>query len=222
MSDAPDVQQATFQHPDGTKFSIGDKGAHLQLTEERLEEARENQKRWEGQSTSPYLGVSPQMASYLRAVRELPNLLAQHEKNPTAILSQRIAESYATQGMLEDALVFAAPAYRAQYRLLAHAIERLDDEDCGPECDTKFEANPALLTKDTLAGWQFSPKHGKLMPVIRCAVCGSLNVKPLPEKLASQMDTRVKARELTQNSLTHSSAKDTLRQAGLTPDKVFT
>lgn len=221
MPDNNDITSRTFTLPDGTPYTIGDAGAHRDLSPEKLEEARKNQEKWASQASSPFTAATPQMAAYLRSVKILPELLERYSHSPSDLLELQISECYATQGDYESAFSWTnEPARKAQYAAMDHAINRPDDEDCGPDCDAAFAANAALFTKDTLAAWQFDPRFGQIRPVIRCATCGSLNVKPMTDALVKQRALRAKAQEMTKG-LSPTQARQAMVAAKLTPADVF-
>lgn len=221
MSNNTDITSRTFRLPDGESYTIGDSSAHRRLSPEKLEEARANQDKWATQASSPFTAATPQMAAYLRSVKILPELLERYSHSPSALLELQISECYATQGDYEAAFSWASdPARKAHYAAMDHAINRPDDEDCGAGCDAAFAVNTALLTKETLAAWQFDPRFGQVRPVIRCATCGSLNVKPMPDALVKQRALRAKAQEMTKG-LSPAQARQAMVAAKLTPADVF-
>lgn len=109
----------------------------------------------------------------------------------------QLAESLANQGKFRQATNVAEKLdqeYARHYRRLAKAVDRDDSEtcDCATKTITADERNArgqAVTTEievpnEYVAAEVFSEKHGKIMPVVVCAICGKRNVRDLPEKLA--------------------------------------
>ena len=99
----------------------------------------------------------------------------------------RLAEALADQGRFSEAAATHPDAKRAkELRKIQEAIERDDAEicDCKPEEVNDPVSNKKLrLPLENVVDEVFSPKHKRMMPLIRCNKCGDLNVKALTPEL---------------------------------------
>jgi hypothetical protein len=238
-----DVPRRVFRHklPTGEAYTIGDGGKHFEISSEKLKESVENQAAWAAQSQSPYLGVSPEMATVYRAARAAKDWYDALERSNIALASSRnreqkkeikatrdryatmLAEALATLGHFDEALSvlpMGDKQRRKDYRTLKKALERPDSDTCSTKCQKAFDANPTLVTKDNHHAWQWDPRVNRLRSVIRCSQCGFLNVKDIPTEIVAHREARAKARQLSEGRNPH-EAHEALRQAGLTSERVF-
>ena len=89
------------------------------------------------------------------------------------------------------------PRLRDHYLAILDAVWR-DDEGDGSWCecgDVHGSGEHANLTvsQQYIAEEVFSLKHGKVMPLLRCGGCGTLNVAALPDHVRELRSHRVKA-----------------------------
>lgn len=100
----------------------------------------------------------------------------------------RLADAYADEGRyIEAALTHPIPERANEYIDIQAALDRPDDEMC--DC-------PAREVKDPVSGQTlqipvinqvenvYSTKLKRMVPLLRCDVCGHLNARRLPEVLA--------------------------------------
>lgn len=237
------VPRRIFRHklPTGKEYQIGDGGKHFEITPEKLKEAVDNQATWADQSQSPYLGVTPEMASVYRAARAAKDWHEALQQTNIVLASTRnrekkkevksardryatmLAEALATLGHFDEALSILPKGEkdrRRDYQALKKALERPDTDTCGVKCDKAFEQNTGLVTKENHHAWQWDPRVKRLRSVIRCAQCGMMNVKDIPAEIQAHRELRAKARQLSEGRDPH-DACEALKQAGLTSEKVF-
>lgn len=227
----------TFKNRDG-EYQIGDGGAHLRLSPKKLQQANENQDEW---ATSPHLLVSSGMARVQKARREALTWLEgaraidlelhqPHTKQERKELNGRLhhfltllAESLAACGNYDEALL-VLPRHRIdlrrEYEAAQKAIDRDDNERCGPECEEVFAGTPSVVTRERVVNYVWSRRHGALVPLIACTSCGALNARPADGALADQIAARSRA-----VGLAHGKRPDEIRRvltnARLTSDEVF-
>ena len=238
-----DVPRRVFRHKlvTGEEYQIGDHGKHFEISPEKLKESIENQAAWAAQSQSPYLGVSPEMATVYRAARAAKDWYDALERTNVALASTHnreqqkeikatrdryatmLAEALATLGHFDEALSvlpMGDKQRRKDYRAIKKALERPDADTCSVKCQKTFDANPTLVTKDNHHAWQWDPRVGRLRSVVRCSQCGFLNVKDIPAEIQVHREARAKARQLSEGRDPH-DANEALVQAGLTSERVF-
>jgi hypothetical protein len=153
------------------------------------------------QAAGPGRRPNPTEAHLLRAAAvrrsaeaQLNYLIRLDNANPEHVTNAKaqLADALAAQGHFSDAAeIHPGPEHAAHYRALAEAIERPDD-DPGCNCQTESRLDETQnrqvpLLNEIVSEFVFSPKHGKLMPVVKCTKCGDLNVKPAPERLARRL-----------------------------------
>lgn len=227
-----------FQTREGDTYQIGDGGKHLQLTAEKLAEAAKNQTEW---NNSPHLIVSPAMAQvhkarrealeWLQAARSVELELHQnHTKQERKNLQSRynhlmtlLAEALAVCGNYKEALL-VLPKHRVdlrrEFEKVLRAIERPDEERCSEECKKAFDADPTKLTAESVEKYVLDPRTQRMTPMVRCASCGTLNVRAADGELAKQIQARSRAVELTKGKKPD-EAKRILTEARLTSEQVF-
>lgn len=227
-----------FQTREGETYRIGDGGKHIQLTAEKLAESAKNQAEW---NNSPHLTVSPAMAQvykarrealeWLQAVRVVELELHQpHTKQERKDIKARfnhlmtlLAEALAVCGNYAEALM-VLPKHRVdlrrEFERVLRAIERPDEDRCGPDCKQKFDADPTKVTTESVEKYVFSVKHGRMMPMIRCTTCGGVNVRMVDGDLAKQIAARSMAVEMTKGKKPE-EARRILTEAKLISAQVF-
>jgi|ERR1051326_74501 hypothetical protein len=120
----------------------------------------------------------------------LTHLYADPAANP-AHVAQAEAQMAEALAMLGDfttaAEMHPSPEHGAHFRAIANAIDRDDAElPCHCPLTEKHDeqSNRKIHEQHTIISEHvFSPKHGRLMPVVKCAKCGSMNVRPAPAHL---------------------------------------
>jgi hypothetical protein len=143
------------------------------------------------------------------ASAQLEELQRDRNPNPAHIetAQAQLADALAMEGQYaEAAALHPKPEHAARFRKIAHAIDRPDDE---PTCHCTGEAqtDPGtgethVITGEHISEMVFSPKHGRMMPLVACARCGGMNVKPAPQHLEERI------RAVRQQ---HTAARDKLR-----------
>ena len=94
----------------------------------------------------------------------------------------QLAEALAEQGKFAD-----AAKIDPQYQAFADAVTRDDDEvcDCVPDT-TELQGQNARgenvsqlieIPNQFIAAEVYSEKHGKIVPLVKCAICGDINIK---------------------------------------------
>lgn len=153
------------------------------------------------QALGPGRRPNPTEARLLRAaaVRRAAEAQLQHLvglENPDPLhlktAEAQLADALAEQGHYSDAAELHPSAEHAErYRAIAAAIDRPDDEQ-GCQCELQNVLDPQtnrpiLLQNEIVSEYIFSPKHGRLMPVVQCVKCGDMNVKPAPAHLTQRL-----------------------------------
>ena len=234
-----EFKQFRFTTPDGAEYVMGDKGAHLELTRERVEQSIRDQAQWA--ESSPHLTVDAHMGAVTRARRvaidwleglkqvelELHRRHTKAERKDLTRMfshySKLLAEALATMGEYEQALVVLPKhetALRKEYQALLKAVWRDDAERCGEKCAKAVELNPSLKTQERIHGFIFSKKHGRIMPAATCSHCGAMNVRPLEGQSLARHTARKQADEIIKGK-TPEQAIAALRIANLTADQVL-
>jgi hypothetical protein len=118
------------------------------------------------------------------------------DKNPDPVhveaAEAQLAEALAMQGhYAEAAELHPEPEHAERYAAIAAAIDRPDD---APTCNCKVESanneilgQPVIITGEHVSEMVFSPKHRRMMPLVACANCPGMNVKPAPEHLTNRL-----------------------------------
>lgn len=215
----------------------------LQFSDEQIEAARLDNARVLAESNHPFLRQSPQDAQRTRAIREesdwrrtlsmldfeiaaaAASLGVVTSSNPLAQrrdqVAQTLAENLAAQGRFGEAADVAAHEdQQREYLELAAAVQRPDDEWCGPECEAFFANDPTRLTREDIVAEVFSIKHGRVLPAVKCHYCHSLNVKPAPAEHLRLRGMRARARALTEG-MTPARAAETLQREKITAKDIF-
>jgi hypothetical protein len=177
----------------------------LTLTKEKLEKIEDEQAERRKQF-GPRSILSPveQKVAFARnretAIRAgIESLLSSSDENRAELVDremERLAEVLAEQGRYGEALLVAPEGARAgEYRSLIEAIERPDTEECGcpDEVNEQQGPHPIRLPRHYVHDHVWSYKHQKEMPVIRCSLCGHLNVRPLPGHIAHIVDAHAQS-----------------------------
>jgi hypothetical protein len=128
------------------------------------------------------------------AEAELHQLRLDTHPDPRHLIgaSARLAEALAMEGRFSEAAeIHPSAAHADRFQQIAEAIER-DDADSPCDCEVKQATNPATgqpvaLANEIISEMVFSPKHGKLMPLVVCTACGDMNVKPAPQHLLDRI-----------------------------------
>jgi hypothetical protein len=95
-----------------------------------------------------------------------------------------LAEALGMQGRYTEAASVATdPAIQAAMIIKAEAIAK-PDIDCA--CSTYTEVDGYLIPNQHVIANGYSPLHEKVMPFIRCTLCGDVNARALPTHLADQ------------------------------------
>lgn len=216
-----------FKRADGQAVTIGDAGAHRDLTPAKLAESAEDQEKWAAKAESPFIQESPQLAAFVRARRQIPEWqqsvdvikadLRKRSIKPDerAFLKERLihfetvlAETLAMAGeYAEAAKVTPVKELREEYKRIVEAIKRPDDEQC--KCD---QSNPNILTKEGIVKWVWSKKHRQMMPLIACHHCGEWNVKPETPEISRLRGLRRQAEKMTEGQAP-GRARETLERA---------
>ncbi len=232
-------KQFKFKAKDGSEYVIGDGGKSLELTSEKLAESIKNQAVWA--ESSPHLQLDVHMAAIAQARRVAPDWLEglrqvdielhqPHTKAERKDLrrlfdhySKLLAEALATMGEFEDALSVlpkSEVALRKEYTAILEAVWKDDGARCGEKCEQAVAANPNLVTHERVHSFVFSKKHGKVMPAIKCAHCGMINVRPMDGTLLARHQARKQADEIIKGK-SPADAVSALRDARLTAQHVL-
>jgi hypothetical protein len=212
---------------------------NFRLTEGQARKALADNARLLRESNSPFLTLSPRERERARGLREAPEWREALERLDAALYSAlgtpgyetlrarrdvtagQLAEAHAATGRFDlAAAVCPDPLRAAELDALWRAVMRDDDEACGDECREAFDADPTLLTRETVLREVYSVKHGREMPAVRCEVCKELNVRPLPAEIGRQRAARKQAAALVAG-LSRPEAIAALTRAGLTAEEVF-
>ena len=104
---------------------------------------------------------------------------------------QRISEACAMQGKFEEAARVSPDAgMRAHYAGIAAAVKRGDAEAC--DCPALDKDNlPTAFVSERV----YSEKHKRIMPLVKCSICGFQNVRTMPDELARMERERKKAHD---------------------------
>lgn len=216
----------------------------LSRTAQQMKQDAENQERWARSVASPFAQGAPAEVARARAVRleedwrgtlkqvrgqmALSTIPEEIEalNNAFITVTRQLAEALATQGRFQEAEHYAKLTGWEEadaYHHLAKALARADDDRCGPKCDLAFSADRNRLTQYDAVMEVFSPEHGQVVTVFRCAMCGSLNGRPLTEKdrpYQKQREARRRARTLVAG-LNHEQAAAALKREKLTTETTF-
>lgn len=218
----------------GGTYQIGDKGAHFELTPEKLAEAVKQQAELAETVQSPFLNVSPQMSIVNRARRELPDWYESLQQVEIALsIAKRkqkkelhvrrnhflglIAESLAILGDFQMAIAVSPKGYKIQrkeWKVLAAALADTDG------CDCSIENHVFLATKERVHKEVFDPATGKMRVLVACNVCNKVSAKAPSPELVKHRDARAQAAGLARGK-THAQAHRELRDHGLTAEKVL-
>lgn len=132
--------------------------------------------------------VARSAQAHLEHLRHRPNT---HPEQVSAASAQ-LAEAWAMQGKYSEAAdLHPSPDHAERFRAIAAAIERPDD-DAGCNCKIERAQDPArgnkqmTISPSHISEIVFSPKHGKLMPLVVCK-CGDMNVKAAPAHLQARL-----------------------------------
>jgi hypothetical protein len=100
-----------------------------------------------------------------------------------------LAEALAMQGRFVEA---ADIAEREDLKnVLAEKAEAILKDDANCECPNHTEDSGFHIPNQYVESYAISHKHdGKIMPLIRCRVCGDLNARAMPAHLAEQRAAR--------------------------------
>lgn len=126
-------------------------------------------------------------AYWINQIQHLQSLDSYSEAD-MAHAREELGHALFVQGRVSEALSLAQnPERRAYYASIQDAIEKDDDEFC--QCPENEEVTVAMAggteIKTTLSQfWHTvgsfpSEKHGRMMPIQRCAICGFTNVTAL-------------------------------------------
>lgn len=230
-----------FTDRSGSEYQIGDGGAHLALSPEKLHESLVEQAA--RAESSPHVLLSPAQAhieqakrltiDWMEAARAVELELHQkHSKAERKELKARfnhsmksLAEALVTTGDYENAFMVLPnneSDLRREWKKEYAAIWRDDNVRCGEKCEKAFQADPTTVTRERVVRHVFSRKHGRVMPMIACTSpgCEFLNVRAPDGALAKQIEFRARAVELTKG-IPPERVRDVLARAGLTAERVF-
>jgi hypothetical protein len=163
----------------------------FQITPEMLADADKQQAIWSQSVSSPFGGSSgvarerANAAIIIREMAEMPrNKLYDNQRN-------ELAEAYAAVGRYDEAAMLfdRGSLIAAQYLLIWAAIWRSDEKWCEHSSEHQY------VEKDI-----WSVKHREERPLLRCNVCGMVNVTTLPPVIARQRAERQKARQQSQKT----------------------
>lgn len=222
MSDAPKVEltpkqiAAKGRELEQAKWDLPKK---FQLTPDLLAKSDEEQARLAAAAALPFGSMSPQDAERARSV-----VIAENLRNTLDELKRQIGIALTTgKGNLEELreAVIAVrhqraerlaicgrydlataeepdPVYRDHYLAILEAVWREDDETCSCE-DVRGSGEHANITvsRQYVVEEIWSLKHGAVVPLVKCNVCGHLNAVPvIPKQLQQQRALRAKALQL--------------------------
>lgn len=189
----------------------------LRLTPERLEEVEAEQRKLAARAQSPFANLSPaeherataaRVASEHKANLELLDFLIlkgeglkrpsrkergglRVAKDARPAVAAQLAAAYAVVGRYDLAAeVEPDEGQRAEYLKIWGAVWRKDEAWC--DCPPPLAGGTHSFVRQNI----FSAKHQREMPLLRCAVCGCMNVAPLPAALAEQRRHRAAAQAL--------------------------
>ncbi len=202
---------------------------NLRITSPKVqEEVIQLRKQLEPRAVSPFARLSPQEFERNRATARIHHIADDlhrveealktnrgadsHKKLKEAryALAARLAENLSIVGRYDLAAEIAPdPAQQKEYAAVVQALVLDDSYQC--------QCAPG---KQYVKQWIWSPKHGKVMPLIACAGCGTMNVSSLPMDLVKQQQASAKARELAEG-LEPAEAAKVLRANNLTTEKVI-
>lgn len=183
------------------------------------ENAKQEQERLAARFASPHARLSSQEIFRARSVQR-----AEEVRNDIERLNHQIAETLVTGGDGNIAELQAAkvalkhkraeylathgrydlafeeepdPQYREHYLAILDAVYREDDEwcKCGPHRGSGEHAN-ITVSQQHVAEEVYSLKHAKVMPLLRCGGCGTLNVAALPDHIRELRSHRSKALQI--------------------------
>lgn len=170
--------------------------AFLHRTDEQLAEERERQERMRRDLRLKGARQTPAEIAYARAFELEPVIrgnLEQIDKNlhPGAYNETllQLAEVRAGQGDFTEASNLAAeaenPEMATEYASLHLAVALDDDVTCNCPAETVRVRTPqgqasADIPPTFVATEVYSQKHGRAMPLVRCANCGFQNVQESP------------------------------------------
>lgn len=129
------------------------------------------------------------------AEAELHQLRVDENPDPRHIegAEARLAEALAAEGRYAEAAeLHPSEAHAERFQKIAEAIDR---DDNAPRCECEVQqtidpatGQPVVLTTEIISEMVFSPRQGKLLPLVKCVSCGLENVKPAPEHLQARLD----------------------------------
>lgn len=201
----------------------------LRITNEQVAaQALEMAKELKPKAVSPFARLSPQEFERIRATARVSHIAddlhrvedklktsrgkdsVQKLREARHALAKRLAENLATIGRYDLAAGIAPdPEQQKEYAEVVRALV-LDDSyrcQCAPG-------------KKYVKKYVFSPKHQRMMPLVACAGCETMNVTTLPGDLAKQQEARAKARVMVEGMSPDEAAK-TLRAANHTTEKLI-
>jgi hypothetical protein len=113
----------------------------------------------------------------------------------------RLAEALAMRGRFEEAAaVEPREDVSGRYREIHEAVWREDEDACDCPPAVRDERGPRGTVIEVPTSFVeeivFSGKHGREMPLVRCASCGDLNVKSRTPELERLHETRAESARL--------------------------
>lgn len=201
----------------------------LRITNEQVAaQALEMVKELKPKAVSPFARLSPQEFERIRATARVSHIAddlhrvegelrtsrgkdsVQKLREARHALAKRLAENLAITGRYDlAAQVTPDPEQQKEYAGVVRALV-LDDS-------YKCQCAPG---KKYVKTYVFSPKHQRMMPLIACSGCETMNVTTLPNDLAKQQEARAKARTMVEGMSPEEAAK-TLRAAGHVTEKLI-
>jgi len=106
----------------------------------------------------------------------------------TEVSRSQLAEGMAMQGRYEEAAEHAPNAeMKAHFEAITAAIEMDDWEkcDCG-DIEGNVDGVNVTITPRYVAKEVFSQKHGKVVSLVRCSICGHTNAREPRSRLLTQ------------------------------------
>jgi len=177
------VEEKTFL-PD--RFRI-DAAKRTPEQEEILRRADAQQQKWREDFAQPFLHTSPQTRERARASIVIEEYERQEIGTLTPHQKEELAAAYAQVGRFELAYRVEPDRDRKnEYRTIFNAIYKTPDERwC--KCDRRQQ----FLSLEV-----YSPKHERVVALMKCANCGFMNAADLSDRLKTARVERAAHREM--------------------------